>query len=87
MEGVQNLRDIEKKRKTDAEFDRSCFHYTLRVPENSGIPKAIKDYCGKTNTSVNALISQSIAEKLSAMDVHSLSIAEIEEIEREANEN
>lgn len=81
-EGVRELRDMEKKRKTDAEFHRRCFHYTVRIADESGIPGALRDYCGKKQIPFNAFIAESVAEKLERMDVHSLSIAEIEAIER-----
>lgn len=76
------MRDMEKKRKTDAEFMRRCFHYTVRIADNTGIPKIMRSHCEKNGITINSFITDSIAEKLSRMDVHSLSIAEIEDIER-----
>jgi len=76
------MRDMEKKKKTDAEFDRKCFHYTISVSDDTGIPEALRFHCEKNGISINSFIAESIAEKLSRMDVHSLSIAEIMEIER-----
>lgn len=87
-EGVAKMRDMDKKRKTTAEFKSRCFTYTVRIADNTGIPKALRNFCGNHGVSVNSFIAESIAEKLSHMDVHSLSIAEIEQIERgEMNES
>lgn len=76
------MRDMEKKRKTTAEFKRRSFTYTVRISDDTGIPQLMRRFCNNTGTSINNFIAESITEKLSRMDVHSLSIAEIEEIER-----
>lgn len=82
------MRDMAKKRKTDAESNRRSFLYTVRIADKTGIPDALRNFCEKNCVSINSFIAESISEKLSRMDVHSLSIAEIEAIERgEMNEN
>ena len=82
------MRDMDKKRKTDAEFNRKCFHYTVRIADKTGIPDALRNFCEKNGVPINSFIAESVAEKLSRMDVHSLSIAEIEAVERgKMNEN
>ena len=54
----------------------------VKIWNDTGIPDAILEYCSAKKISVNDLARQAIAEKLSRMDVHSMTIAEIEAIER-----
>ena len=56
--------------------------YKIRIWEDTGIPEAMRKYCKANDMKMAELVRKSIAEKLERMDVHSLSIAEIEAIDR-----
>lgn len=56
--------------------------FRVKLWNDSGIPAELQRYCEEHGISVNAFANQAIAEKLERMDVHSMTIAEIEVIER-----
>lgn len=56
--------------------------FRVKIWNDCGIPDELKRYCKDRNESVNAFVNKAIAEKLQKMDVHSMTIAEIEEAER-----
>lgn len=56
--------------------------YRVKIWDDSGIPAELKRYCDEKGMSTNAFVNKAIAEKLERMDVHSMTIAEIEEVER-----
>ena len=56
--------------------------YRVKIWEDTGIPRAMQKYCETFGISMNELAKRAISEKLSRMDVHSLTIAEIDSIER-----
>lgn len=56
--------------------------FRVKIWDDSGIPTELKRYCDEKGVSVNAFVNKAIAEKLERMDVHSMTIAEIEEVER-----
>lgn len=60
--------------------------YRVKLWEDSGIPAELRRYCSEHGVSINAFANQAIAEKLQRMDVHSLTIEEIEVIERGCND-
>ena len=55
--------------------------FRVKIWDDCGIPDELKRYCKEHNESVNAFVNKAIAEKLQRMDVQSMSIAEIEEVE------
>ena len=55
--------------------------FRVKIWNDCGIPDELKRYCEDHNESVNAFVNKAIAEKLQRMDVHSMTIAEIEEAE------
>lgn len=59
--------------------------FRIKLWNDSGIPSDLREYCDKCGISVNAFVKMAIAEKLERMDVHSMTIAEIEEREKEYN--
>lgn len=61
--------------------------YAITFNAESGIAQALRKYCEDNSMPVNKVIVETIAEKLRSMDVHSLSIAEIEEIEDGQRQN
>lgn len=56
--------------------------YRIKLWNDSGIPDALRNFCTDHGVTVNAFVNEAIAEKLSRMDVHSMTIAEIEDAER-----
>lgn len=56
--------------------------FRVKIWNDSGIPAELRRYCKEKNMSTNAFVNDAIAEKLQRMDVHSMTIAEIEEVER-----
>ena len=56
--------------------------YSVRIRIDSGIPTELRRYCEEHNIQISKFANIAIAEKLQKMDVHSMSIAEIEEVER-----
>ena len=56
--------------------------FRIKLWEDTGIPEELRRYCADHGESVNGFINKAIAEKLQRMDVHSMTIAEIEEAER-----
>lgn len=56
--------------------------YRVRVWDDSGIPEELLRCCANNAESVNAFVNRAIVEKLKRMDVHSMTVAEIEEVER-----
>lgn len=56
--------------------------FRVKIWDDCGIPDELRRYCRDHNESVNAFVNKAIAEKLKRMDVHSMTIAEIEEAER-----
>lgn len=54
----------------------------VKIWNDTGIPEAMQKYCDDHNISMNELAKRSIAEKLARIDVHSMTIAEIEDAER-----
>lgn len=56
--------------------------FRVKLWNDSGIPAELQRYCEEHGISVNAFANQAIAEKLQRMDIHSMTIAEIEVIER-----
>lgn len=56
--------------------------YRVKIWNDCGIPEELRKYCMDHGVSVNAFVNQAIAEKLQRMDVHSMTVAEIEEVER-----
>ena len=53
----------------------------VKIWNDTGIPEELRRCCDETGVSVNAFVNKAIAEKLQRMDVHSMTIAEIEEVE------
>lgn len=60
--------------------------YRVKLWEDSGIPAELRRYCAEHDMSINAFANRAIAEKLQRMDVHSMTIEEIEVIERGRND-
>ena len=56
--------------------------YSVKIRLDSGIPDEIRRYCEEHSMRFSEFVNLSIAEKLQKMDVHSMTIAEIEEVER-----
>ena len=56
--------------------------FRVKIWDDTGIPEELRKWCADHSESVNAFVNQAIAEKLQKMDVHSMTIAEIEEVER-----
>ena len=56
--------------------------FRVKIWNDSGIPDELRRYCNDHGISTNAFVNIAIAEKLQRMDVHSMTIAEIEEVER-----
>lgn len=56
--------------------------YRVKLWDDTGIPDELRRCCEENGMSVNAFVNKAIAEKLQRMDVHSMTIAEIEEAER-----
>ena len=56
--------------------------YRVKIWNDTGIPEELQKYCKDHGMSTNAFVNKAIAEKLQNMDVHSMTIAEIEEAER-----
>ena len=54
----------------------------VKIWNSTGIPEAMRKYCDDHGISMNEFAKRAIAEKLAKMDVHSMTIAEIEAIER-----
>ena len=57
-------------------------NFVVKIWNDTGIPDELQRYCADHGTSINAFVNNAIAEKLQKMDVHSMTIAEIEEVER-----
>ena len=60
--------------------------FAVTFNAESGIAQALRKYCKSEGIPVNRFIVETIAEKLRGMDIHSKSIAEIEEMEQWAKE-
>jgi len=60
--------------------------YQIKLWNDSGIPDALRNYCNVHGMTFNAFVNIAIAEKLSRMDVHSMTIAEIEDAEKRWND-
>ena len=60
--------------------------FRVKLWNDSGIPAELQRYCADHGITVNAFVNQAITEKLQRMDVHSMTVAEIEEIERGRND-
>lgn len=60
--------------------------YRIKVWNDTGIPGELRRWCEDHASSVNAFVNQAIAEKLQRMDIHSMTIAEIEEAETDGPE-
>ena len=56
--------------------------FRVKIWDDTGIPEELRRWCKDHCMSVNAFVNMAIAEKLQKMDVHSMTIAEIEEVER-----
>ena len=56
--------------------------FRVKIWNDTGISEELRRCCAETGLSVNAFVNKAIAEKLQRMDVHSMTIAEIEEVER-----
>lgn len=56
--------------------------FRVKIWDDTGIPDELRRWCAEHGESVNAFVNKAIAEKLQKMDVHSMTIAEIEEAER-----
>ena len=56
--------------------------FRVKIWNDSGIPNELQRYCKDHEVSVNAFVNKAIAEKLQKMDVHSLTVEDIERIER-----
>lgn len=56
--------------------------YWVRIRDDSGIPEELLRCCANNAESVNAFVNRAIAEKLKRMDVHGMTVEEIEEVER-----
>ena len=57
--------------------------YRVKLWNDTGIPEELRRYCADHDITINAFANQAIAEKLRKMDVHSMSVEEIENAERE----
>ena len=60
--------------------------YRVKLWDDTGIPEAMRRWCDDHGKSVNAFVNQAIVEKLRGMDVHSMTVEEIEEVERRYND-
>jgi len=56
--------------------------FRVKIWNDTGIPEELRRWCDDHGVSVNAFVNEAIAEKLQRIDVHSMTIAEIEEVER-----
>ena len=56
--------------------------FRVKLWNDSGIPQELQRYCADHGITVNAFVNNAIAEKLNRMDVHSMTIEEIEDLER-----
>lgn len=56
--------------------------YRVKIWNDTGIPEELQKCCKHSGKSVNAFVNEAIAEKLQKIDVHSMTVAEIEEVER-----
>lgn len=56
--------------------------FRVKIWNDTGIPEELRRWCDDHGVSVNAFVNEAIAEKLQRIDVHSMTIAEIEEAER-----
>ena len=56
--------------------------FAITFNAESGIAQALRKYCKENGVPENRFIAETVAEKLRTIDVHSLSVAEIEEIEK-----
>lgn len=56
--------------------------FRVKIWDDTGIPEELKRWCNDHGESVNAFVNKAIAEKLQQMDVHSMTVEEIEEAER-----
>jgi len=61
-------------------------NFIVKLWNDTGIPDALRKYCADCGITVNAFANKAIAEKLQRMDVHSMTIAEIEDAERRWND-
>lgn len=55
--------------------------FAITFNAETGVAQALRRYCEQNGIPINRFIVETVAEKLQRMDIHSLSIAEIEEIE------
>jgi len=56
--------------------------FAITFNAESGIAQALRKYCRENGVPENRFIVETVAEKLRTINVHSLSVAEIEEIEK-----
>ena len=56
--------------------------YRVRIWNDTGVPEELLRCCANNKESLDAFVKRAVAEKLKRMDVHSMTIEEIEEVER-----
>ena len=59
--------------------------FNVKLWNDTGIPDALRKYCNDHNMTAAQFVNMAVDEKLSNMDVHSITISEIEEVEQEYN--
>ena len=60
--------------------------FRVRIWNDTGVPEELIRCCENNMESVNTFVNRAIAEKLKRMDVHSMTVDEIEEAERNERE-
>lgn len=60
--------------------------FRVKIWNDTGIPDELRRYCKEKSVSINAFVNAAIAEKMQKMDIHSMTISEIEEAERGARQ-
>ena len=56
--------------------------FAITFNAETGVAQALRKYCEQNKIPINRFIVETVAEKLQGMDIYSLSVAEIEEIEK-----
>ena len=56
--------------------------FAITFNAETGVAQALRKYCEQNGIPINRFIVETVSERLRDMDIHSLSIAEIEEIEK-----
>ena len=61
-------------------------NYIVSIRRDTGIAQAMEKYCEQKGLPLNGFMVQAVREKLTGMDVHSMTVDEIEERERDYND-